>query len=71
MTYPANRRARPGKQPDRSTRMDTRKYVVTGSREVNGVKPGDAVDFPLSVEQARSLVQAGHIAIAETPKKER
>lgn len=71
MTYPAARRARPGKRPDRSIPMDSREYVVVGPRAVNGVEPGDTVNFPMTVDQARSLVQAGHIAIAETTKKER
>lgn len=71
MTYPAARRARRAKKPDRSTPLDSGKYVVVGPRAVNGVQPGETIDFPLSIAQARSLVQAGHIAIAETTKEER
>lgn len=69
MTYPTNRPARRAKKPDRSTPVDSHEYVVVGTRAVGGVEPGGKIDFPLTVAQARSLVQAGHIAIAETPSK--
>lgn len=61
----ANRRARPGRQPDRSSHMEpSRKYIVVGHRAVAGAATGELVDRPLTPAQAEALLAAGHIALA-------
>ena len=60
-----------GKEPERGPQIDKQKYIVVGDREVGGAKPGEFVDMELTVERARSLVQAGHIAVADTTKEQK
>ena len=65
--------ARVGRTPDRSVRKYRKTYVVSGSRPINGVKPGGLVELDLTEGQEEDLLEAGHIAVppakpVEAPK---
>ena len=58
-----------GQEPEAAAR---RRYRVTGTQEVFGVKPGSTFTAALDPEHESHLVEAGHIAPLKkptTPKK--
>lgn len=65
------RTAKPGKTPDRGPKTVTNIYTVTGNRPVFGISPGDSSELTLEVGVAQSLIEAGHLAIAETSSEGR
>lgn len=63
------RTARPGRTPDRSPRMASGTYEVTGSKAVFGIDPGAVGWLDLTAGQAASLIESGHIAPYTEPVK--
>lgn len=59
-----NAAAQRGRTPPKGVVTTTKSYVVTGPHKVGGVSNGGTVSLTLTADQAKHLIDVGHIRLA-------